>query len=296
MTATDTEAGWGVQVEIGLTGGGLVRMRTTVTNIAPGALHVTSVANVLPVGAHATELLDLTGRWCKERTPQRHPWVQGSFVRTGRHGRTGHDATLLMVAGTPGFGFGHGEVWGVHTAWSGDHTTYAERTPEGECLLGGGELLAPGEIVLQPDESYSSPWVLASYSQTGLDGMSARLHTWLRGISPRTRSTRKVVVNTWEAVYMDHDLERLTVLAERSAAVGAERFVLDDGWFHGRVDDRVGLGDWTVDPLRWPEGLHPLIETVHSKGLDFGLWVEPEMINVDSAGRSGTSRVDPSRA
>lgn len=282
LSGTDSEAGWRVGIELGLTVAGLLRMRTTVTNVAAGALHLASVANVLPVGPHATELLDLTGRWCKERAPQRHPWVQGSFVRAGRHGRTGHDATLLMVAGTPGFGFRHGELWGVHTAWSGDHTTYAERTAEGECLLGGGELLAPGEVVLRPDENYRSPWLLGSYSATGLDGVSARLHAWLRQQTPRARSVRKVVVNTWEAVYFDHDLERLTLLADRAAQVGAERFVLDDGWFPGRVTDRVGLGDWTVDPQRWPNGLHPLIDAVKSRGLDFGLWVEPEMINVDS--------------
>ncbi len=282
FTGFDPEAGWTVGVEIRLTEAGLVRMRTTVTNTSPGELHLGSVANVLPVGAHATELLDLTGRWCKERTPQRHPWMQGSFVRSGRHGRTGHDSTLLMIAGTPSFGFGHGEVWGIHTAWSGDHTTYAERTPEGECLLGGGELVAPGEIVLQEDETYTSPWLLGSYSSAGMDGLSRRLHSWLREVSPRSRSTRKVIVNTWEAVYFDHDLARLTLLADRAAEVGVERFVLDDGWFRGRINDRVGLGDWTVDPQRWPKGLHPLIEAVKDRGLDFGLWVEPEMINVDS--------------
>jgi alpha-galactosidase len=282
LSGSDAEAGWGVDVEMSLTDGGLVRLRTIVTNIASGELHIASVSNVLPVGEQATELLDLTGRWCKERTPQRHPWVQGSFVRSGRHGRTGHDSSLLMIAGTPGFGFRHGEVWGIHTAWSGDHTTYAERTPEGECVLGGGELIRPGEVVLQPGESYASPWLLGAYSADGMDDLSARLHGWLRQVSPRTRGSRKVIVNTWEAVYFDHDLERLTVLADRAAAVGAERFVLDDGWFRGRVNDRAGLGDWTVDPRRWPEGLSPLIDAVHARGLDFGLWVEPEMVNVDS--------------
>ncbi|MGL5825925.1 MAG: alpha-galactosidase [Nocardioides sp.] len=282
LAGDDAEAGWAVRLHLGVTDAGLVRMRTTVTNSAAGDLILGTVGTVVPVGSQATELLDLTGRWCKERAPQRHPWVQGSFVRAGRHGRTGHDATLLMVAGTPGFGFRHGEVWGVHTAWSGDHTTYAERTPEGDCLLGGGELLGAGEVVLAPGESYASPWLLASYSATGLDAMSARLHAWIRQASPRTRGVRKVVVNTWEAVYFDHDLDRLTQLADRAAEVGAERFVLDDGWFRGRVDDHAGLGDWTVDPRRWPRGLHPLIDRVHQRDMDFGLWVEPEMVNLDS--------------
>ncbi len=282
LTGTDAAAGLRSDVEIHLTAAGLVRMRTSVTNLGPGPWAVAQVLNALPVGTQATELLDLTGRWCRERVPQRHPWVQGTHRRDSRHGRTGHDATLLMIAGTPAFGFGHGEVWGVHTAWSGDHTTYAERTAERESLLGGGELLAPGEVVLEENQTYQTPWLLGSYSPDGLDAMSHRLHAWLRENSPRTRSPRPVVINTWEAVYMDHDLDTLTRLADKAAKVGAERFVLDDGWFLGRRTDLAGLGDWVVDPTVWPEGLHPLVDHVTGLGLQFGLWVEPEMVNVDS--------------
>jgi alpha-galactosidase len=88
--------------------------------------------------------------------------------------------------------------------------------------------------------------------------------------------------NTWEAVYFSHDVATLKLLADRAAAVGAERFVLDDGWFKGRNDDRSSLGDWVVDPVKYPDGLTPLIDHVRSKGLEFGLWVEPEMVNPDS--------------
>jgi alpha-galactosidase len=114
-TSTDDEAGWTVEVELALDDAGLLRARTAVTNSADGDLHLRSVLTALPVAAHATELLDLTGRWCKERSPQRHSWVQGTHRRDARRGRTGHDATLLMVAGTPSFTFGTGEVWAVHT-------------------------------------------------------------------------------------------------------------------------------------------------------------------------------------
>ncbi len=281
-TSTDAEAGWQVAVELTLDEGGLLHARTTVTNAANGDLHLASVLTALPVGAHATELLDLTGRWCKERSPQRHPWVQGTHRRDARHGRTGHDATLLMVSGTPGFTFGTGEAWAVHTAWSGNHTTYAERTPEGDCLLGGGELLAPGEVMLAPGETYHSPWLLGSWSPSGLDPLSHRFHAHLRAVTPRARTERPVVANTWEAVYFDQSLERLAELADVAASVGVERFVLDDGWFRGRRDDTAGLGDWTVDPTVWPEGLGPLVDHVTGRGLEFGLWVEPEMVNLDS--------------
>ncbi len=281
-TSTDDEAGWAVQVELGLDDAGLLHARTAVTNTADGDLHLGSVLTALPVAAHATELLDLTGRWCRERTPQRHPWVQGTHRRDSRRGRTGHDATLLMVAGTPGFTFGAGEVWAVHTAWSGNHTTYAERTPEGDCLLGGGELLLPGEVVLRPGETYRSPRLLGSWSGAGLDPLSHRFHAHLRDVTPRARTERPVIANTWEAVYFDQSLERLVELADVAASVGVERFVLDDGWFLGRRDDTAGLGDWTVDPAVWPQGLGPLVEHVTGRGMQFGLWVEPEMVNLDS--------------
>ncbi|WP_211357208.1 alpha-galactosidase [Nocardioides rubriscoriae] len=281
LVSRDDEAGWEVGVDLRLTVEGLVEMRTTVTNTGAGELVLGQVRNALPVAARATELLDLTGRWTRERAPQRGPWRVGSHLREARHGRTGHDATLLLAAGTPGFGFGHGEVWATHVAWSGDHAAYAERTVAGECLLGGGELLAEGEVVLAPGASYASPALVGSYAADGLDGVSTRLHGWVRRTRPLTRP-RPVLVNTWEATYFDHDLAGLTALADAAAAVGAERFVLDDGWFRGRRDDRAGLGDWTVDRDVWPQGLHPLIEHVHRAGLDFGLWVEPEMVNVDS--------------
>jgi alpha-galactosidase len=283
LMGTDPAAGWDVTLQLELTLEGLLRLRTTVTNSGADPLVLAAVRSAVPVPARATELLDLTGRWCRERTPQRRPWLLGTHLREGRHGRTGHDATLLLAAGEPGFGFGHGEVWATHVAWSGDHQSYAERTPEGECLLGGGELLGPGEAELGPGETYESPWLVGAWSPEGLDGVSARLHSWLRRRSPRTRRTRRVLVNTWEAVYFDHDLGTLTELAEAAAEVGVERFVLDDGWFRARRADRAGLGDWEVDPDVWPDGLHPLVERVHGLGMDFGLWVEPEMVNEDSA-------------
>ncbi len=282
LSSRDDEAGLRADWVAGLTEEGLLRVRATLTNTAPGDYVVHAVRLSLPVPAEATELLDLTGRWCRERVPQRHPWPQGAWARSGRHGRTGHDATLVLVAGTPGFGFRTGRVWGVHLAWSGDHATYAERTAEGECLLGAGELLGPGEVVLAEGASYTTPWLLASTSEHGMDGLSERLHRWTRRHQPRTRTPRPVMVNTWEAAYFDHDLDRLHALADAAADIGAERFVLDDGWFRGRRSDRAGLGDWYVDEVVWPYGLHPLADHVLERGMQFGLWVEPEMVNDDS--------------
>ncbi|MFI5837445.1 alpha-galactosidase [Micromonospora sp. NPDC051300] len=282
VRAVDEGAGLSLTVEIALDAAGLLTVRHRLRNDGDGRYELRELTPVLPVPAVATELLDLTGRWCRERAPQRHPWPMGAWVREGRHGRTGHDATLLLVAGTPGFGFGHGEVWAVHTAWSGDHVTAAERRPTGDATLGGGELLAPGEIVLEPGEEYATPLLHAAHSADGLDGLSDVLHTSLRARPGHPRTPRPVTLNVWEAVYFDHELDRLRGLADRAAEVGVERFVLDDGWFRGRRHDLAGLGDWWVDEQVWPGGLQPLIDHVRGHGMQFGLWVEPEMVNPDS--------------
>ena len=116
----------------------------------------------------------------------------------------------------------------------------------------------------------------------GLTELSHRFHDEWRQRPQHPRRPRPVTLNTWEAVYFDHTLEKLTALADAAAGVGVERFVLDDGWFTGRRDDTAGLGDWFVDDAVWPTGLHPLVDHVTALGMEFGLWVEPEMVNPDS--------------
>jgi alpha-galactosidase len=282
VLSQDGPGGVAVLTEVGLTPEGLLRARHVVTNVGDDALDLAALPVRLPLPSHATDLLDLTGRWGRERIPQRGVLRDGAWVREQRRGRPGHDSPLLLLAGTPGFGFRSGEVWGLHVAWSGDTELWAERLPEGIGGVGGGELLAPGEVQLAPGEQHASPWVVAAYSPRGLDALSHRFHDHLRGRPRHPRSPRPVVLNTWEAVYFDHDLDRLRSLADRAAGLGVERFVLDDGWFLGRRDDTRGLGDWTVDPDVWPEGLAPLIDHVRDLGMEFGLWVEPEMVNLDS--------------
>ncbi|GAA1304884.1 alpha-galactosidase [Pseudonocardia xinjiangensis] len=280
----DDGAGLEVRLDIELLASGLLRQRAMVV-VAEGAAAepfvVDGLAVALPVPPVATELFDLAGRWGRERAPQRAPFVVGVHARENRRGRTGPDAPLILAAGTAGFGFRDGEVWAVHVAWSGNHVSYAERLSTGAAVLGGGELLLPGEIALVPGERYAGPWVYAAYGR-GLDGVAARFHTHLRSRPQHPRTPRPVVLNTWEAVYFDHDLDRLIELARAGADVGAERYVLDDGWFRRRRDDKAGLGDWYVDEDVWPRGLHPLVDEVRRLGMQFGLWVEPEMVNPDS--------------
>jgi alpha-galactosidase len=282
VEAEDPEAGLALTTTLALHPSGVLEARHRLGNAGADPYLVAQLAASLPLPARAAELLDLTGRWCRERIPQRHRLPHGAWVREARHGRTGHDATLVLAAGTPGFGFRSGEVWGVHLGWSGDAVHWAERNADGHAGLGAAELLAPAEVVLAPGETYATPPLFAAWSGAGLDGLTAAFHRFIRARPSHPRTPRPVVLNTWEAVYFDHRLERLADLAEVAARLGVERFVLDDGWFGNRRNDTAGLGDWYVAVDVWPEGLNPLIEHVRSLGMEFGLWVEPEMVNPDS--------------
>ena len=277
----DPEEGLAVLLELELLPTGLLRLRARLTNTGTDPYRLDELTLSLPVPATADELLDFAGRWTKERTPQRRAFTVGTHLRENRRGRTGADSAHLLHAGRPGFGFREGEVWAVHTAFSGNHRHLAERTSSDQRLLGGGELLLPGEVALEQGGTYEGPWLYASYGD-GLDQVAARFHRHLRSRPHHVDARRPVTLNVWEAVYFDHDLERLTDLADRAAALGVERFVLDDGWFGSRRDDTSGLGDWVVSPEVWPDGLGPLVDHVRAHGMEFGLWFEPEMVSEDS--------------
>lgn len=281
LALVDSEARLAAQVELRVGPSGLFHQRATLRNTGDTPYTLVALQLAFPVPWDATELLDTTGRHLRERTPQRRPFTYGTHLRESRRGRPGADATLLLAAGRPGFGFETGRVHGIHVAWSGNHRAFAERTVTGDAFLGGGELFGPGEAILEPGGSLASPWVIGSWGD-GLTQLSHRFHDEWRRRPQHPRRPRPVTLNTWEAVYFDHSLERLTALADAAASVGVERFVLDDGWFAGRRDDTKGLGDWHVDETVWPTGLHPLIAHVRGLGMEFGLWVEPEMINPDS--------------
>jgi alpha-galactosidase len=282
LNALDEVAELQLQITIELTAGALIRARAKVINVGQDPYAVNDCVVAFPIPQNASQILDFAGHWGKERVPQRRPLTVGVHLREGRKGRTGADAATLLHVGVPGFSFAEGEIWTVHTAWSGNHTHYAERLFAGTQVIGGGELLLPGEVILQHDEAYTTPWIYGSYAH-GLDAVAGRFHRFLRARESHPSTTRPVTLNVWEAVYFDHDLDHLAELAEVAATIGVERYVLDDGWFGARRHDRAGLGDWTVSTEVWPHGLHPLVDKVTDLGMEFGLWFEPEMINLDSA-------------
>jgi alpha-galactosidase len=282
LRVSATEAGLSLTTEFRLDEAGVLRIHQELLNTGDTAVDLTGLESTLPVGDVAREVLDFTGRWTRERSPQRTPLAEGSRTRESRRGRTGHDSAFLLAVGTPGFTDSTGEIWATHLAWSGDSVYRVDALPEARTLIGAGPLLRAGELVLEPGGSFRTPTTVFIWSAAGLDDISHRLHSSLRARPGHPRRPRPVTLNTWEAVYFQHDLGRLERLAEVASAVGVERFVLDDGWFRGRRSDTAGLGDWTVDRQVWPDGLHPLLRTVEEHGMEFGLWFEPEMVSLDS--------------
>jgi alpha-galactosidase len=285
VVARDEASGLRLSIEIGIESGGVVWVDQSLTHDG-GAdaepVEVEWLEATLPVPSTTDTLLTFDGRWTREKRPVVSSMPAGGTVRQSRRGRPGHDSPVAALASIGEPRWGAGEVWGVHLAWSSDVTVRVDRITDAATMIGAGELLRPGEIVLAPGEAYRAPRAAFVYSAEGLDGFAHRVHTWLRSRPQHPSTPRPLVLNTWEAVYFDHDPARVSALAQRAAEVGIERFVLDDGWFLGRRDDSTSLGDWVVDRGVWPEGLRPLADRVHEMGMQFGLWFEPEMISLDS--------------
>lgn len=280
MTAHDAEADLELVLDLQLTASGLLRTRAELVNRGADGYGVDSLLVALPVPAYESVVIDQSGHHLRERHTSTHEFTIGAHERTNRVAR-GHAASMIHGTCEPATGWGRGQVHYVHVAWSGNTRTIAERNVLGQQALLGGELLLPGEVVLAQGESYVSPWVVATWGE-GLDQAAGRIHDFLRSRPSHPSSSRPVTFNAWEAVYFDHSLDRLLDLVDVAAEVGAERFVLDDGWFGSRRDDTSGLGDWVVSPDVWPTGLNPLADAVHARGMEFGLWFEPEMISPDS--------------
>ncbi|PTW90487.1 alpha-galactosidase [Microbacteriaceae bacterium MWH-Ta3] len=282
--SADAQAELAVTVTFALQPGGVVLVSQSLTNTGGAAYTLNELTTFLPLPDRATQVLDFTGRWTKERQAQHHTIQVGEWLRESREGRSGHDHSIISIAHTESASYQSGEAWSVGVLWSGNCRHIVEKTPTGRQSIGAGELLLPGEVILQPGETYEAPSVAAAYSRDGFDGITNAHHRWLRSRPehPTAVRPRPLTLNVWEAVYFDHDLEQLTRLAEVAAEIGVERFVLDDGWFGARRDDTAGLGDWVVSPEAWPNGLAPLIDMVKAHGMEFGLWFEGEMVQPDS--------------
>jgi alpha-galactosidase len=261
----------------------VLTIQTTLSNTGNAALDLQWLAAAtLPLPAECQSVRSYAGQHMQEFLLQEEPLTRSLWRRENRRGRTSHDCFPGAVVTTPGATEDQGLVYGAHLAWSGNHQQTIEWLHDGQYQWQLGEWLAPGEIRIAPGTSITTPEVIASLSTQGFNGLAANFHGALRSRLPwngRQMPPRPVHFNTWEALYFDHNLPDLLALADAAAQVGVERFVLDDGWFQGRHHDRAALGDWWADPSKYPDGLAPLAAHVVSRGMQFGLWFEPEMVN-----------------
>ena len=242
-------------------------------------------APVLPLPQDAPDFIDYVGRWSRELGEERVAFARGVHLRESRRGRPGHDHFPGIVVPRPGTTATEGAAYGTHFGWSGGHRMIVEELPDGRRLLQFGLSCRRDAQDAEGQGGFESGVIHFSHAKGGLSGLAQAFQSHVRrrivGF-PEAAGPRPVHFNCWEAVYFDHDLEVLKDLAVRAAALGAERFVLDDGWFGRRDDATSGLGDWQADPRKYPEGLDPLIDHVEGLGMSFGLWVEPEMVSLDS--------------
>jgi alpha-galactosidase len=285
MVSHDRSAGLRLTTELSVDQHDVVQTRHTLTNMTSGSYSVTRLANTLPLPERAKELMSYHGRWVHEFQTVRQPLLQGGYQQENRRGRTSQEHYPALVVGTPHFSEMQGDVWGFHFAWSGNHRLRVDVKADGRRYLQAEVIYLPGEVVLQCGESITSPWLYASYSQHGLNEMSQQFHAHVRHhILPSNVADkpRPIHLNTWEGIYFNHNPNYIIDMATQAAAMGVERFIIDDGWFKGRNDDKAALGDWLLDEQKYPDGFTPIIDHVNALGMEFGLWFEPEMISKES--------------
>lgn len=239
----------------------------------------------LPNGT--SELTSVTGAWGQEFTPQRERLPLGLRVLESRTVQTSHAANPFFLLNRPGQAWEEsGLVYFGLLAYSGNWRIAVEQLPSLDVRLHAGYNPFDFELKLAPQERHITPALVCGFSPEGWGGASRRSHAFTRErVLPRPErdsSVRPVLYNSWEATYFGLSVAGQIELARKAAAIGVELFCVDDGWFGARRNDDAGLGDWVVSPDVFPEGLDPLIGEVHRLGMKFGLWVEPEMINVDS--------------
>jgi len=231
------------------------------------------------------QLSFLSGRWAGEFMLQTRPVTPGAFVLESRKGVTSHQANPWIALSRTATGEEAGPVWFGALGWSGSWRINVEMDAMGGVHATAGYNPFDFNYRLKHGESLTSPVFHAGFSNEGFGGASRIFHRYQRErILPNAPSPRlrPVLYNSWEATFFDVTEAGQIALAEKAARIGVERFVVDDGWFGARNSDKAGLGDWVVNRKKFPNGLGPLIKRVNELGMQFGLWVEPEMVNPDS--------------
>ena len=266
---------------------GLLRRSATIRNgtAAPFVIESAQSATWYAPPGEGYRLSYLTGRWAAETQLQREPILPGMKILESRKGHTSHNWNPWFAIDPGDADEEHGRVWFGALAWSGNWRITVEQTAYRQVRVTGGLNSFDFSYPLKPGEFLETPEFFAGYSAHGFGEASRLMHRFEReavlpgGLQSRLRP---VLYNSWEATAFDVNEAGQAALAEKAAKLGVELFVMDDGWFGKRNDDHAGLGDWFVNPTKFPNGLKGLIGRVKALGMDFGLWVEPEMINADS--------------
>ena len=231
------------------------------------------------------DVVHFHGRHAMERRVEREAVRDGIRVLSSERGHSGHQHNPFAILCEHGAGEDHGECYGLMLCYSGNHQTEIEMDQTGSVRVVSGIGERHFCWTLEPGDSFETPEVFLSFTADGLGELSRTYHRFIRRNLCRsawTTKKRPVLLNSWEAAYLDIDEERILRLAESAKELGVEMLVLDDGWFGDRNEDNRALGDWTPNPEKLPHGLNGLIQKVNDIGLRFGLWIEPEMISENS--------------
>lgn len=264
----------------------IITRRAEIVNSTTDALHLERALSLtLDFYDCDYELVTLHGRHAHERNPQVSPLIQGRISVGNVRGTTSHHHAPLIVLRRPGTTEEHGEVYAVSLTYSGSHYDSVEVDECERARISMGINPESFDWKLEVGDSFETPEAVLCYSAEGMGGMTRRHHDFFRKymINPRWVNVRRpVVLNSWEGMHFTFDRDRLFDTIDRLEGLGIDTFVLDDGWFGARNSDRAGLGDWFVNEEKLPGGLGVIAERCHERGLNFGLWIEPEMVNPDS--------------
>lgn len=269
-------------------GQGIVRKHAVIENGTQQVVTLESAQSGsihLPAG-EGYRFTHLYGRWAGETQVAQEEVTPGVKVIESRRGNTSHQANpWFAIDGPERASERSGAVWFGALGWSGNWRIAVEQTPHQQVRVTAGLNTFDFAHRLKPGEKLETPPLYVGYSREGFGGASRMMHEFQRDeIFPKSAAgrPRPVLYNSWEATEMNVNEAGQAELAKKAASLGVERFVMDDGWFGARDTDHAGLGDWVVSKKKFPNGLKPLIDQVKGLGMDFGLWVEPEMVNPDS--------------
>lgn len=226
-----------------------------------------------------------TGAWAREMNRRDTRVTAGKIVNASYTGSSSNRANPFVMISEEGTDEDRGCCYGINLVYSGNHYSALEVSGFDKSRFCCGINPQSFTFAMEPGEDFEAPEAVMTWSDQGFNGMSQNMHGFVRKHIVRGEwrdKVRPVLLNSWEAAYFDINEHRLLSLARAARDVGVELFVMDDGWFGTRDDDKQSLGDWDVNPKKLPGGLAGLCKKINDLGLDFGIWVEPEMVNVNS--------------